>query len=1272
MPQRKSNYPIYEDDNRFREDTPLRFTWEEPEEETTTTRVNRPSSIWGDAEVIEEPSKPFKSSKSWLDEPYEEPPSTWSKIRDFATGEFGWSKRLGEEAEETRKGAESAIGGWFPGGIPTPFGGYSISPKVASYIDPRYVGAQIPRQLAGDPLSAADTALAIGTLGASKIPTAAGRAVSPALKWGNRLIGGATAGLGGAQAVEGASDIYESGGKEGWGSLAAGLGVGTIGAYGLKTPKPIPNFAGEVVPDVVPPSRRLASGEGPIITPEPGSTDFYTGPKSTTIPESRRLSEVSEVPPPIIPAPRPIEPIGPSRQLEARNPIPDQTQPILLPRKGWGTPAALPDTPVMFNRETGSVMTVKQLEDEAADRIPKLVKKEELFQNSETGDFMTGSQAKAAIDDEIKQQSRRVLNKKTQKIEVQAPTEGMQAKIKETFHTMWKKVDPIAARATMREQIMEGWEPISRELATNLTKKGKLQVAPNTYMTPGEMEAAQSMVEPVRPTEVQSRGNPSVIPAPIREEILQPTPEVRMRANPYAVDPQFAKTEIGRPASIEPQVTVHPPTYPKTPGKVPPVGKGPVPPPGPIEGEAIPMGAEWSGGKPPVAEAHDTPTGRYANDVDKKLEEAAFDDPEAATIADQFRRSGMLDAIRQGDFGKLWEHYNVSPKTRLERLHPEIGKKIYNLLGMTRADVDAASAQMGQRMDQILKGLTKEEEANLAHVLARESPPANEKIANLAGQIQEVHTELAARKLGAEKSGFVPPPVFEKIYPKGFFQRPEILAKLKQAGMSDGAINQLRKRTKGEHAQIINEKYADVLQGIGGYKADAAAIKDYYKKLSGNVSKMETIGPTPMDKNSPVMQLINSLPDVEARDDATKVVRHILAPQRYDPWKHRVYEMASQSQVATKLSNMMFSNLAQLNMVPVQTDFKSTIQSLLNRDPDVAKQIVSSGALEKLGAEFASYVKPQGPIMNMITKGFGIESSEKMQRFVGAKAGRFAAENWFSKLKNVDPTDREARERLSTYLFGEDVDKVLKQGELTPKQLDRAAHRGAELSQGMAESLDLPLGRTEDPLFRIPFIFTKFAHTGTRLVKDSIFGSGLTGGQRAKNLATWVALSQPMGYAVGNLKTGARGAWKGAFAGENPITGAKEEIKKEHEDKSIQDHLISNMLQSWMFGLPADTAKAMGSSLGVAELMTGPALTDVFKIAPDVNRAVFGPPPGARPPKKGMFGSTPGSQRERFKPLGREIVKRIPLPFGGARAAQEYFLPSPGQIEKEKKPAFKF
>jgi len=151
----------------------------------------------------------------------------------------------------------------------------------------------------------------------------------------------------------------------------------------------------------------------------------------------------------------------------------------------------------------------------------------------------------------------------------------------------------------------------------------------------------------------------------------------------------------------------------------------------------------------------------------------------------------------------------------------------------------------------------------------------------------------------------------------------------------------------------------------------------------------------------------------------------------------------------------------------------------------------------------------------------------------------------------------------------------------------------AEITQGRAQSIDLPKVWSGHPLMEIPLIFKKYAFTQTRIIRDAIAENP------GRNIPLAIALYGAMGEVIGDVKAGVRGTVSGQGPGQ-AIAERGEGI----------DRIAADLGQAWALGILTDLLETSNKPQGLAEYALGPVFSDVGKASANIRDLTEGKPKG--------------------------------------------------------------
>jgi len=149
----------------------------------------------------------------------------------------------------------------------------------------------------------------------------------------------------------------------------------------------------------------------------------------------------------------------------------------------------------------------------------------------------------------------------------------------------------------------------------------------------------------------------------------------------------------------------------------------------------------------------------------------------------------------------------------------------------------------------------------------------------------------------------------------------------------------------------------------------------------------------------------------------------------------------------------------------------------------------------------------------------------------------------------------------------------------------------SQITQGRAQSIDLPKIWSEHPIAEIPLIFKKYAFTQTRIIRDAVMENP------GRNIPLALALYATMGEAIGDVKAGVKGTVSGQGAGQ-AIADRGEGLER----------VFANLGQAWALGILSDLIGSGSKASGLAEFIGGPVVSDIGKAGYGAYQAAQGKP----------------------------------------------------------------
>lgn len=386
-------------------------------------------------------------------------------------------------------------------------------------------------------------------------------------------------------------------------------------------------------------------------------------------------------------------------------------------------------------------------------------------------------------------------------------------------------------------------------------------------------------------------------------------------------------------------------------------------------------------------------------------------------------------------------------------------------------------------------------------------------------------------------------------------------------------------------------------------------IADKLRKARLDIDQLAERGLITLDKDVPVSTYIRKIMGPEI-DDAIKLTKNPEKVQRVvDKWWGRTetpnkefstpVKALTALQSAAKLSNFFISNTSGLGNTFLRGNTKEAIKATwrtLTDFKNAASEAQQTGALRPVLDAIGHELKDSGGIGDMIDKYYGISLAEKGQRTIAALTGKGTAQSLFEKLK-ANPNHKLSRARLKDLLL-EDVDEVLKQPKLTPEQANRAGASMSELTQGRAESIDLPPWWSGSPEVNLITQFKRYSFVQTKNMKDAFKQNPL------KTAAVIGTVFPALGELVGNTKAGIKGAARAIWNKEDIQKAIGEEVAGRGEGL---DRYYNDLVQAWGLGILGDLYEgSQRGPTGVLETLAGPLAGDISTAAHGAHRASQG------------------------------------------------------------------
>lgn len=553
--------------------------------------------------------------------------------------------------------------------------------------------------------------------------------------------------------------------------------------------------------------------------------------------------------------------------------------------------------------------------------------------------------------------------------------------------------------------------------------------------------------------------------------------------------------------------------------------------------------------------------------------------------------------------------------TELSNQHPQLGE----LVKQTQVDSHIKAGTWINQYDKIVENLTDNEFSNFVKAVEGLEQPSSDKIKGairdykaLDKLISDEMTSTGAGLRSKDGTKVIPWSPAENYWPhlytEDFFKSlktdpTNVKQILTDKGMSPLEIDSLLGNSRQFGERLIDAQHAREAN-LPGYRVDKNVYRQHITDMAKRIVEAKNYGPLDLaDVESPLMSLIQRSKNPEYSTEMMKKLLNRGDIGDFDSID--ISRKATAAQAWLHLSTAGISNLNSLAMTPIQTNTQSFVKGLAEaifasrETQEFAKE---SGALQNIFKEiFAAAIDDTTKFMP--TKVYGLDAGERLMRTVSSSAGRSYAKQLFNEVKAGNASEFNVKRLQELTLTN--VDDLLKQPELNPQQLKRAAFRTAELSQGLAEPQNLPQYWTGSGLANILTLFHKYQFAQTKIVKDLIKSQPL------RAIPLLLGASQIAGEITGDSKAFIRGLIKSGVSGdetriEDEIRGRGDFVGKKFglDDSPLAARFIENMGQSFALGIYADIIEAMaGGGSDVLKQLAGSTLNDLMKVI-DMGRDV--------------------------------------------------------------------
>lgn len=578
----------------------------------------------------------------------------------------------------------------------------------------------------------------------------------------------------------------------------------------------------------------------------------------------------------------------------------------------------------------------------------------------------------------------------------------------------------------------------------------------------------------------------------------------------------------------------------------------------------------------------------------------------------------------------------------------EISKQslpLWETVKKVQTDSAVQSGTWTVKYDRIIKPISKTEWPRFVDAIegkVKLDPIKDAKLVKALSEFQQLDTEVSASATGSgmglkssDGTKMVPWQSRENYWPhlytEEFFNSlannpQDLVARLTSQGMSPLEIDAILKNSKRFGERLIASQHGRESH-LPGYRVDADVYRQHLDEMARRIKESEYYGPMDLaDNKSPLMNLIRETNNPEYTTELMKKLlnRDIKGNKSFNDISRKIIG----AQAWMHLGTSAISNLNTWANSLIHTNNKSFAKGLADtifNSQTSGEFSESTGAIKNIFREiFAQEARGQrfSP-----TRIYGLEGEERWMRSLSANTGKYYAKELFSELK-TNPNNTVAASRLRNLIL-EDPNTFLKQPELNPVQLKRAAFRVAELSQGLADKQNLPEFWTGSGMANLLTLFHRYAFAQTKVMKDLIKSDP----KRAIPLL--FGMSQVMGELTGDAKAAVRGGVKAVWTGDSNKVGEEIENRPEWlakkfglDPESLTARMAENAMQSFALGIFADVIQMSGESgtqalSGVLGSTYGDAVK-VFDIGRDVGLGTLNKLKGEEAPEfgKAITGAT--------------------------------------------------
>jgi hypothetical protein len=232
--------------------------------------------------------------------------------------------------------------------------------------------------------------------------------------------------------------------------------------------------------------------------------------------------------------------------------------------------------------------------------------------------------------------------------------------------------------------------------------------------------------------------------------------------------------------------------------------------------------------------------------------------------------------------------------------------------------------------------------------------------------------------------------------------------------------------------------------------------------------------------------------------------------------------------------------------------------------------VESGAALDSVIQESMKHAGASNAVLSTYLKAIGYSKIERRNRTVAANAGYYYAQRLIEQGRGSGKKADHATRRLSELIGKENAYRAVSEGELTPRDLMRAAKSLSDMTQFRSRPQDFP-EFASSPYGRMIFQFKSYGYGQARLIYNEFVGEAKAGnfGRAARTFAILTTVYPAGGEVMRNIS--------------NIITG------KQDDSKGLERY-FGDMFMSGALGIFSDAAQSGEVGKGT-EMIAGPTLS---------------------------------------------------------------------------------